>query len=305
MKGRRRSSTYRLVGYLMIIGATILFGFNGNLSRLLFDDGVSPVTLVELRMLIGGLCLLVVLLTGRRQELKVPRRSLGWILGFGVFLALVTYTYFVAISRMPIAIALVIQFSASAWMVLGETLWRRHIPSIHVLVALGLTFGGIVLVTGVWRLSFGGLDSIGLLFANLAVLAYIGYLLLGRRIGYDVPPLTSTSFGALIAAGIWLIVQPPWVIPANTWTPHHLLLILLVGTLGMAIPFSLTLGSLRRIDATRVGIVSMLELVAAGVIAYFWLGQHLDGWQLTGCLCVLVGVMVLQYERVEVTSDTL
>ena len=61
-----------------------------------------------------------------------------------------------------------------------------------------------------------------------------------------------------------------------------MLLIFLVGTIGMAIPFSLVLGSLRRIDATRVGIVSMLELVAAGIIAYFWLGQHLDAWQLTG-----------------------
>ena len=77
----------------------------------------------------------------------------------------------------------------------------------------------------------------------------------------------------------------------------YLLLIFLMGTIGMAIPFSLVLGSLRRIDATRVGIVSMLELVAAGIIAYFWLGQHLDAWQLTGCLCVMVGVAILQYER--------
>ncbi|MFL5696102.1 MAG: hypothetical protein ACJ797_03230 [Ktedonobacteraceae bacterium] len=36
----------------MIATASLLFGFNGNLSRLLFDDGISPVTLVELRMLI-------------------------------------------------------------------------------------------------------------------------------------------------------------------------------------------------------------------------------------------------------------
>src|SRR5690348_8872821 len=124
MRSRRRGSTYRLIGYLMLISATLLFGFNGNVSRLLFDDGVSPVTLVELRMLIGGLCLLTILLVGRRQELKVPRRSFGWLVGFGVSLALVTYTYFVAISRLPIAIALVIQFSAPAWMVLGEALWR-------------------------------------------------------------------------------------------------------------------------------------------------------------------------------------
>jgi len=298
----RRSTTYRLAGYLMIVIATLLFGFNGALSRLLFDDGVSPVTLVELRMLIGGGCLMVVLLVGRRKELKVPRRSIGWIVAFGLSLAFVTFTYFVAISRLPIAVALVIQFSASAWMVLGAVIRYRRRPSTYVLVALALTFGGILLLTGIWRLSLNGLDSIGLLFATLAILTYIAYLLLGRRVGRDVPALTSTSFGALVAAAFWLAVQPPWSIPANTWTPYHLLLIFLVGTIGMSIPFSLVLGSLRRIDATRVGIVSMLELVAAGVIAYFWLGQHLDGWQIAGCLLVAVGVTILQYERLETST---
>jgi drug/metabolite transporter (DMT)-like permease len=300
--GERRNTTYRLVGYLMIVAATVLFGFNGTLSRLLFDDGVSPITLVEMRMLIGGVCLLVVLLTGRRKELKVPHRSVGWLFAFGLSLAFVTFTYFVAISRLPIAIALIIQFSASAWMVLGEAIWYRRIPSVYVLVALVLTFGGILLVTGVWRLSLNGLDSVGLLFATLAILTYIIYLLLGRRVGQDIPPLTTTGLGALIAGAFWLVVQPPWSIPANTWTPNRLFLIFLVGTIGMAIPFSLVLGSLRRIDATRVGIASMLELVAAGVIAYLWLGQLLDGWQLTGCLLVIVGVAILQYEKQDIQN---
>jgi len=56
--GERRKATYRLIGYLMIVAATVLFGFNGTLSRLLFDDGVSPITLVEMRMLIVGVAIL-------------------------------------------------------------------------------------------------------------------------------------------------------------------------------------------------------------------------------------------------------
>jgi drug/metabolite transporter (DMT)-like permease len=299
---QRRSATYRLVGYLMVSSASVMFGFNGNLSRLLFDDGVSPVTLVELRMLIGSICLLGVLAIGRRQELKVPRRSIGWIIAFGLSLALVTFTYFVSISRLPIAIALVIQFSSSAWMVLGEAIWRRRMPSTYILIALGLTIVGILLLTGVWRLSLNGLDGIGLLFALLATALYIAYLVLGRRVGRDIPPLTTTSFGALVAGIFWLFVQPPWTFPVATWTPQHLLLIFLVGTVGMAIPFTLVLGSLRRIDATRVGIASMMELVAAGVIAYFWLGQLLDPFQLVGCLLVVAGITILQFDTLPVPA---
>src|SRR5207302_3782755 len=94
----------------------------------------------------------------------------------------------------------------------------------------------------------------------------------------------------------------PWAIPASTWTPSHIMLIAMVGVIGMAIPFSLVLGSLRRIDPTRVGIVSMLELVSGGIIAYFWLGQHLDVLQIVGCVLVMGGVAVLPYGGAEVGS---
>ena len=296
MSTERWATTQRFTGYLMVATASVLFGFNGNLSRRLFDNGVTPVTLVEFRMLIGGACLLAVLLLGRRSELKLQRRHWGWVVALGLSVALVTYTYFVAISRLPIAVALVIQFTAPAWMTLGEAIWYRRMPSLYVLVALGLTIVGVVLLTGLWRQSLNGLDPIGLLYAGLALLAFIAYLLLGRRVGRDLPSLTSTTYSALVAGVFWLIVQPPWSIPANTWTPQHLPLIVIVGVVGMAIPFSLILASLRRLDAPRVGIVSMLELVAAGVIAYFWLGQILDVWQITGGVAVLVGVTILQIE---------
>jgi drug/metabolite transporter (DMT)-like permease len=292
----RKATTQRLAGYLMVVTASFLFGFNGNLSRRLFDSGVTPVTLVEFRMLIGGACLLAVLVVGRRRELKLQRRHWGWVIALGLSVALVTYTYFVAISRLPIAVALVIQFTAPAWMTLGEVIWYRRMPSIYVLGALGLTIVGVVLLTGLWRQSLNGLDPIGLLYAGLALLAFIAYLLLGRRVGRDLPSLTSTAYSAIVAGIFWLIVQPPWAIPPDTWTPQHLPWIILVGIIGMAIPFSLVFASLRRIDATRVGIVSMLELVFAGVIAYFWLGQLLDVWQIAGGLAVLVGVTILQIE---------
>ncbi|MDQ2886801.1 MAG: EamA family transporter [Chloroflexota bacterium] len=296
---RRRDISTQFIGYLMVMTASLLFGFNGNLSRLLFDGGITPITLVQFRMLIGGGCLLGVLLAGQRKALIVSRRHWGWLVAFGLTLALVTYTYFVAISLLPIAIALVIQFSAAAWMALGEAIWRRRLPSRYVLSALLCTFGGIVLLTGIWRLSFNGLNLVGLLYALLSLVAYVAYLLLGRRAGRDLPSLSTTTYGALVATVFWFCVQPPWTVPASTWVPRNFLLICIVGIFGMAIPFSLMLGSLRRIDATRVGIAGMLELVAAGVIAYFWLGQHLDLSQIVGCLLVLVGLTVLQYEKPE------
>lgn len=145
--------------------AAVLFGLNGSLSRLLFDDGVTPLTLIEFRMLIGGLCLMAVLVIGQRKGLKVQRRYWGWIRAFGISLAFTTYTYLLSISRLPLAVASIIIFTAAAWMALWEAIWHRHMPSKHVLVALGLTFGGVIVLTGVWHEKLIGLDLLGLFFA--------------------------------------------------------------------------------------------------------------------------------------------
>ncbi|WP_040448579.1 EamA family transporter [Ktedonobacter racemifer] len=293
---RRGGLSRQAMGYAMAASASLLFGFNGNLSRLLFDGGITPVTLVEFRMLIGGLCLLALMLVGWRQGLKWYTRQWGWIIAFGLTLALVTYTYFMAISLLPIAVALIIQFSAAAWMALGEALWRRKLPTRPVLLALLCTLGGLLLLTGAWHLNLNGLNPLGLLFAVLALLSFIAYLLLGKRVGRDVPSLPATSYGALVAAVFWLCIQPPWTIPAATWSWQNLLLMAVVGIAGMAIPFALELGALRHVEATRIGIVTTLELVAGSIIAYFWLGQLLDLPQIIGCVLVLVGLVVLQYD---------
>lgn len=281
----------------MVAGGAILFAINGNISTLLFNDGITPLTLISFRMLIGSVCLLAVMITWQRKSLKAPHRYWAWIVVFGLVLAMNSFTYFLAISRLPLAVALVIIFTASTWIALGEALWYRRMPSIHVLISLGLSLIGVVLLTGIWHVSLNNLDILGLFYALIALVAYGTYLLCGRRVGRYLPSMTSTGYGALVASVFWFSVQPPWAIPAKTWSPYHIVLIALVGIIGMAVPFGLLVGGLRRVDAARVGIVAMLELPASGIIAYFWLGQRLDVSQILGCLFVLAGVFILQYDK--------
>jgi len=274
-----------------------LFGINGSLSRLLFDSGVTPLTLVEFRMIVGSLCLFAFLATQPRQAWRLPRRAQGWLVAFGLIIALVTYTYFVAISRVPIALVLVIQFTGPVWMAFAVALWHRRLPSWHVLVALLLALSGVVLVTGLLEQRLGSLDVIGLLFSFFALMAFIAYLLLGRKVGGNVHPIASTAYGAAVAGVFWLVIQPPWSIPTNTWNPHTFILMVLVGIIGMAVPFSLEIAALRRLDATRAGIAAMFELPASALIAFLWLGQRLDLWQVLGCTLVLAGITIVQLEK--------
>lgn len=284
-------------GLLFVLTAAVLFGINGSLSRLLFDSGVTPLTLVEFRMLVGSLCLFAFLATQPRKSWRLPLRSQGWLVAFGLSIALVTYTYFVAISRLPIALVLVIQFTGPVWMAIAVALWRRRLPPWQVLLALLLTMSGVVLVTRLLEQDMRSLDVIGLLFSLFSLICFIAYLVLGRRVSGHLHPIASTAYGAVVAGIFWLFVQPPWSIPASTWNPHTMILIVLVGVIGMALPFALEVAALRRLDATRAGIAAMFELPASALIAFFWLGQGLDLWQILGCALVLAGITLVQLEK--------
>lgn len=289
----------QLKGYGLVALAALLFGVNGTLSRFLLDEGISSVTLGEFRMVVGGFCLGGGLLLSRQRSRISTVSQGGWVIAYGLAWAMLTYGYLLAISRLPLAIALVISYTAAAWMTIGESVVRRSLPSLMVTLAVLLTFTGAFLVSEVWNSALNHVDASGLLYAYGALFAYIAYLLLGKRVGQQFSALSSLGWGSLVAGLCWLIVQPPWHIPATTWQTRPLLLLCSLGVIGMAVPFACIQYALRYLQASRVGIAGTLELVTTGVIAYFWLGQRLDEWQLAGCLLVLVGMIFLQYERTE------
>ena len=72
---------------------------------------------------------------------------------------------------------------------------------------------------------------------------------------------------------------------------------MLVGVIGMAIPFSLEVAALRRLDATRAGIAAMFELPASALIAFFWLSQRAGLLADPRLTLVLAGITLVQLEK--------
>jgi drug/metabolite transporter (DMT)-like permease len=70
----------------------------------------------------------------------------------------------------------------------------------------------------------------------------------------------------------------------------------LVG-LGTILPFALSIGALRHLPATTVGIVATFERIAASIVAWLWLGETLDTAQLIGGVTVLTGIVLAETSR--------
>jgi drug/metabolite transporter (DMT)-like permease len=297
------------VGYAMVLVAATLFGINGTVAKVALSSGLSSLRLTEARSAGACLGLVVVALLRRPSSLRVARRELPRLALFGcVGVAFVQLTYFLAIHRLAIAIALLIQYLGPLLVAIyARTFGHEHVRR-RIWVALGLALGGLTLTVQLWNA--GALDGLGLLFASLGAVTYATYLLLAEREVAGRDTISLMAWGFFFSTLFWSVVQPWWRFPARvvgrTVTLQGSLgdrhapvwaLVLWVIVLGTIVPFSLVVGALRHISATRAGVTAMLEPVVATVVAWAWLRESLSAVQLLGVAVVLMGISLAQTAR--------
>jgi drug/metabolite transporter (DMT)-like permease len=297
------------VGFAMIISAALLFALNGTVSKVVLQSGVSPLELTQFRATGACLGFALVLALTRPASLRLTRRELPYVAVWGVAgVAMVQWLYFVSIERLPIGVALLIEYLAPilialwAWAVFKERIRRR------IWAALVLALAGLTLVMEVW--SGLTLDGLGVAAALLAAVAYAVYVLMAERAVRWRDPASLTCFGFLFAALFWAVAQPLWRFPAgrlddrvsllghlDRFTLPAWLLLLYIVLAGTMVTFLLVATALRHISATSVGIVAMLEPVAASAVAFLWLGESFGAAQLVGGAIVLAGILLAQTAR--------
>jgi drug/metabolite transporter (DMT)-like permease len=296
------------LGYAMVAVAATLFAVNASVAKVIEHTGFDAQRLTEVRSTGAFAGLALIVLATRRDAIAITRRQLALVAALGIGgLALVQWSYFFAIHRLPIGEALLIQFVAP----LLVALWARfafHEPvRRRVWVALVLSLSGLVLIVELWR---GKLDGVGIAVAGIACLSFAFYILVAERGTRGRDPISLLAWGFLFAALFWAVVEPWWSFPGHVFggstsllghlSSLHAPLWLLVAwmiVLGSIVPFALVVAALSRIGATRTAIGSMLEPVVAILVAWAWLGESLDGVQLTGAALTLVGIGLAQTAR--------
>lgn len=297
------------VGYAMTLAAASLFAVNGAVSKIaLGASGMGTLRWTELRSTGAflGLAIGIVLLSPGR--LRVGRPELASLALYGLFgFALVQWLYFVAINRLPIGIGLLFEFTAPVLIALwARFVWREPVRR-RAWAALTLVILGLTLVARVWQ--GATLDGLGVAAGLLAAVALAFFYLQGERLAGRRDSLSVVCIALGFAALFWAVAQPWWSFPFDSLTvdaalPGDLLgsapvwsLALWTVVLGSIVPFVLSIGALRHLPATTVGIVATFEPVAAAVVAWAWLGESLVAVQILGGLVVLVGIVLAETSR--------
>jgi drug/metabolite transporter (DMT)-like permease len=297
------------LGYSMVALAATLFAVNGTVSKVILKSGISAQQLTEVRCAGAMLGLVFLAAATRPSSLRIALKDLPLLIALGVGgLALVQWSYFYAIARLDIGIALLIQFVGpilvALWarFVFGEQIRQR------IWAALALALAGLTLIVEIWH--GGRLSSAGLAAAVVAAVTYAAYILLAERGVHRRDPISLSAWGFLFATAFLSILSPWWSFPGGRVDDHVSLLgnlasshlpvwplMLWMIVLGTVVPFLLVVGALRHITATRAGITGMLEPVLAIVVAWAWLGESLDPVQLSGAIVTLAGIGLAQTSR--------
>jgi drug/metabolite transporter (DMT)-like permease len=285
------------LGYALAASAATMWALNGSLSRLLLDDGVSALRLAELRGVLSFVMLAAALAIARPRLLRIRRQDIPRLAFLGIVgLAGVHATYFFAISRLDVGVALVIQYLGPLILLLWLRLVHRRQLQRSLWGAAVLSVIGCFLVVQAWNP--GAIDGLGLLAAFGAAVTFAIYLYSSEQAGHRYEPVTTLVWGFGFASLFWLVVQPPWSFPFAEFTSaENIALGLGVVVIGTLLPFVCIVAALRHVPASRAAVVATLEPVLAAIIAWPVLGQDLDVAQIAGGLIVVGAVVWVQIQR--------
>ncbi len=296
------------LGYALVILAAVLFGLNGGVSRVAMGSGLTPESFTTLRITGATVVFVAYAAAFRRSALVRPRGS-AFLLVVALGLVGVTglqLTYNVAIDRLPLGIALLIEYLAPVLVVLWVRFVRKDQVRPQMWGAVALAVVGLAVVSRVWNgLAF---DGLGVVMALLAAVCFAAYFLLGEHnVGFD-DPLRVILWAFVVATVSMNLIQPIWTtpdLPATTTGLGRLsdvsvdpwLVIGVVIVLGTVVPFFLEMVALRHLPATIVTVVAMLEPVIAVVLGWGWFRESLTPVQVLGAVAVLAGIVLAQTSR--------
>ena len=299
-------------GFLLVITGSMLFVLNAGVSRVALRAGVDPVSLTTVRVTGTFLVLLLVAAVFRRDALRPPTGRLGvLVVVLGVVgVAGLQWTYFVAIDRLPVGMALLLEFQAPILVAVWARVVQKEEVRQRMWVGLALAMAGLAAATGIWRgVAF---DAIGIAAGFGAALCFAAYFLLGEHGVGRLDPMRVILWSFFVASVALNLVSPIAGISGELLRSQTSMLGILdeyavpvwallawIVLLGTVVPFAVELFALRHLRATTVTMVAMLEPVGVSVLGWVWFSETLGVVAILGGVAVVAGIVLAQTARLD------
>jgi threonine/homoserine efflux transporter RhtA len=266
----------------MVLSGIVSVQLGAGLADKLFHE-IPPAAVTGLRLWTSAVAMAII--SGRglfRAFGDLAKRKAfadaGIAVSFGISLLIMNFSIYQAFSRIPLGVAVTIEFLGPLAVAVAGS---RHLRDIGWVV---LAATGVVLLT---QGGHGHLDLTGVLFAGIAGACWAAYIALSTATGRRFPGSAGLAIAMLVAG---VLITPPAVAAGGgaMFRPAVLATGAAIGILSSVIPYRLELEALRRMPMRLFGVWMSLEPAVAALIGLALLGQHLSvvEWLAIGCVMI-------------------
>ncbi|HEX2128644.1 MAG TPA: EamA family transporter [Solirubrobacterales bacterium] len=264
----------RTTSISLVLGGIVSVQVGAAVATELFDE-IGPVGTVFLRLAFAAIVLVAI---WRPPLARLAGGATRDVLAFGFALAAMNTSFYLALDRIPLGIAVTLEFVGPLGVAFA--LSRRRLD----LVWAGLAAGGILLLSPA---PGGDLDTLGVVLALVAGAFWAAYIVLSARIGRLAPGGGGLALAMVVGA---VLVIPPGLADGGgeLLDPGLLVAGFAVAMLSSAIPYSLELEALRRLPQGVFGVLMSLEPAVAAAVGFLILEQDLIAREIVAIALVVL-----------------
>ncbi len=294
----RKPLSRRLLGIILVITATACWATSGIFINLIVrQSGLSAVGLAFWRDLTTSLLLLAGILIFKPRLLVIKKKDLPWLIGMGAISIGIFHVFWnTAVVMIGASLATVVQCNAPifvtimAWFLFGEKITLRKV------IAVVLAAVGTILVSGISSVNEWKILPLGLLIALGSAITYGSLSLFGKKLRGDYNAWTIMfymfMFGTIALFFVQLGRPDPFPVFLSV-LPLFAGFVLISTILG----FGLYTTSLKHLPASVASITATAEIFFASILAYFFLQERMDLWQIIGSVLIIAGVILVSLAR--------
>ncbi len=272
-------------GYIEIITAAVLWGFVGILAKMIHE--MSAQSIIFYRVAFASIIFFAILLiSGNTKIIKLGDKKIYLVL-FGIFQAMTMLRYFVSILKGSVSVAVLLLYTAPAYVTVLSPLLLRESSTRKGIVALSLSLLGIVSIVNPQRLEFS--QSLGIIAGILSGIAYALQIITSKHISSVYSGYTQAFWSFIIAA---LIFLPAGVAPKEVVFDNMIFLILLA-IFPTIVSVSLYFNGLKKVRAQSASILGLIEPVSAVILAILILGEKISTLEIIGGVLILAGATLV------------
>lgn len=276
----------------LILGAS-LWGVIGIFASVLMKYNLISEQIGFFRLFFGCLGLVIYALT-KRYRFKLTKKELGFSIIMGLVQCLFNMFYFKAIQHVGVAAAAVLLYTSPIFLALFSKLFYKENIDLRKKYSLLLCFlGCIICVTG-GNFNFTNVSLVGLLLGIGSAVVYANIPTIGKGVFKDDNQITVLIYTFLFGAIFMIPFAKLESLVGYMTNIKTLPIIALLGLVTASIPYSLYFyGISKKIELSKVGVLSSIELVVAVILGWSVLGETFSFIKLLGIGLMIASVFVM------------